>query len=64
MARAFHENYDDLRGADFEAGAPPQGDAARAVLEQWPQVERLCGFSRLGSEDALFNHVQAKRGER
>ncbi len=62
VARAFHENYDDLRGVDFEAGATPQGDASRAVLEQWPRVERLCGFSRLGSEDALFNHVQAKRG--
>ena len=62
VARAFHENYDDLRGADFEAGPPPQGDAARAVLVQWPRVERLCEFSRLGSEDALFNHVQAKRG--
>ena len=62
VARAFHENYDDLRGVEFEAGAPPRWDAAHAVLEQWPRVERLCGFSRLGSEDALFSHVQHKRG--
>ena len=62
VARAFHDNYDDLRGADFEAGPPLQGNAARAVLAQWPAVERLCGFSRLGSEDALFNHIQVQAG--
>ena len=62
VARAFHQNYDYLKDADFETGAPPRRDAARAVLDQWPRVERLCAFARRGSEDALFSHVQAKRG--
>ena len=62
VALAFHENYTDLREVGFETGPPPQGHAARTVLEQWSQVERLCKFSRLKEEDQLFNHVQGKQG--
>ena len=62
VAQAFHENYTDMREAGFGTGPPPQGDAARTVLDQWPQAERLCKFSRLGEADQLFNHVRGKRG--
>ena len=62
VARAFHENYDDIGDAEFDAGAPPRGDAARAVLEQWPRADRLCEFSRLRDDDLLYNHVKGKRG--
>ncbi len=62
VARSFHENYSDMREAEFGAGPAPQGDAARIVLERWPQVERLCGFSRLGEDDDLYNHARGKRG--
>ena len=62
VAQAFHENYADLRDAGFQPGTRPQGDAARAILERWPEAERLCNFSRLGEVDPLFNHVRGKRG--
>ncbi len=62
VAQAFHENYTDMREAGFETGPPPEGHAVRTVLEMWPQVERLCEFSRLGEEDKLLTHVQGKRG--
>ena len=62
VGQAFHENYTDMRQVSFQIGLPPQGHAARTVLEKWSEVERLCKFSRLGEEDQLFNHVQGKRG--
>ena len=62
VALAFHANYADLPDAAFDPGPPPDCVAAQTLLAQWPAVERLCRFSRLGDDDRLVNHVQAKRG--
>ncbi len=62
VALAFHENYTDLKDADFDPGPQPNSDAAGTLPARWPEAERLCGFARLGAEDPLFSHVQGKRG--
>ncbi len=62
VALAFHANYADLQDAAFDPAPPPARVAAQTLLAQWPAAERLCGFARLGDDDRLVNHVQAKRG--
>ena len=61
VARAFHENYADLYAASFHSGTDNHGETISEVLARWPEVDRLCGFSRLGGEDQLFSHVQGKQ---
>lgn len=63
IARKFHENYDLLAGVTFDAGTTDGSRAAEAVrllLESVPEMERLCHLSRLGDEDPLYNHTQAR----
>ena len=70
VALEFHRNYADLRGVSFETPAytPPNGpfsgapetSAVPLLLDSAPELERLCDFARLGSEDPLVRHVHSK----
>ena len=63
IALEFHENYDLLAGVAFDApstGGSAASSAARRLLGSAPEMERLCRFSRLGDEDALYTHTQSK----
>ena len=64
VVQAFHENYADLRDAGFEPGPRPQGDAARTILERWPEAERLCNFSRPGRSGFCCSTTSVGSGER
>ena len=58
LARAFHDNYADL--AEFASDEETSPSAARMVVEKVGELERLCGYSRLGDDDRLYAHTQAK----
>ena len=61
-ALEFHRNYNDLTDVKFEAVAPAQTAAAGMLVDQMPEVGRLCQFSRLVADDPLYGHVQSKLG--
>ena len=61
-ALEFHKNYTDLTGVSFNGAATPAASAAGMLADEWPKVERLCQFSKLGGEDPLYRHIQTKAG--
>ena len=68
----FHKNYDLLEGVEFDDTAihpHPEGEgvtvtpklqASQRLVDAAPELERLCGFSKLRDDDQLFQHVQSK----
>lgn len=70
VALEFHRNYADLRDVSFGtqllpalAGASGEDSSTSVVpllLDSARELERLCGFARLGSDDPLFGHVQSR----
>ena len=76
IAVQFHDNYDLLEGVVFDDTAVhphpkplPEGEgaagmakfqSAQSLVEAVPELERLCGFSKLREDDQLFQHVQSK----
>ena len=60
IALEFHRNYADLRGITFGAMQNPTASVAKALVQEGPELERLCQFSHLGDEDQLYAHVQSK----
>ena len=71
----FHENYDLLAGDGTKTPSPLTGEGwdgggiaedggasqiVRKLLDSAPEMERLCRFSHLRDEDALYTHTQAK----
>ena len=72
VAVKFHENYDLLAHEEFilpQRGKARKGGedntssvsfVIRRLLDAAPEMARLCQFSRLGSDDALYAHTQAK----
>ena len=63
IALKFHENYDLLAGVAFDATSAASSAASVAVrnlLDSAPEMEKLCRFSRLGGEDPLYTHTQAR----
>ena len=60
LAWALHENYADLPGVGFEAPASNVGMATAELETKWPEVERLCQFSKNGPGDLLYDHVQSR----
>ena len=60
IAMAFHQNYSDLRGVEFENLPCPQATSKELLASALPEMERLSRFSNLGSEDLLYRHVQEK----
>ena len=61
-ALEFHRNYTDLADNAFEDAPPMSAGAAEMLADEWPEVERLCQFSKLGDSDPLYSHVQDKAG--
>ncbi len=60
IALEFHRNYADLRGIAFGTAQNPTASVAKALVEEGPELERLCQYSHLGDEDPLYAHVQSK----
>ena len=70
VALEFHRNYADLRGISFgtaPSSTPekassefPATSAVPLLLDSALELERLCDFARLGSEDPLVTHVHSK----
>jgi ATP-dependent exoDNAse (exonuclease V) beta subunit len=63
IALKFHENYDLLADVTFDDHSDASSGASSAVRNLQataPEMERLCQFSQLGSEDILYTHTQAR----
>ena len=61
IARAFHNNYDDLANTVFES-EPPTPQAAQSLIDARAGLEHLCTLSQNGPGDKLYDHVQSKLG--
>ena len=57
LAREFHSNYPDLPKPGPLPDAPPSGAAGMAVVQRWPEAERLLDSSNDGPGDPLYDHV-------
>ena len=63
IALKFHENYDLLADVAFDDRSDASSGASSAVhnlQDSAPEMQRLCHFSRLGGEDALYTHTQSR----
>ncbi len=58
VALEFHRNYDLLEGASFADIPRPSSSAVRRLVDESPELERLCQYSKLGETDRLYSHVQ------
>ena len=58
VAASFHDNYDQLMGADFQDVAMPSSSVITDLTAAAAELQRLCGFSKVQDSDRLFNHVQ------
>ena len=58
VALKFHDNYDLLGPASFGDVLRVAPSAAAAMVGQSDELRRLCGYSKLGQGDALYDHVQ------
>ncbi len=58
VARAFHQNYSDLSDVDFGVSESPHPSVMEPLIEAAPELERLCGYSKNGPGDPLYDHVQ------
>ena len=58
IARAFHQNYSDLSDVDFGVSESPHPSAMEPILAAAPELERLCRYSKNGTGDPLYDHVQ------
>ena len=57
-AAQFHGNYDLIADAEIREIPKPEAAAIPALIKAAPELERLCGYSKIGDGDALFDHVQ------
>ena len=57
-AAQFHDNYDLVADAPIPNAPKPAAEAIPRLIEAAPELERLCGYSKIGDGDALFDHVQ------
>ena len=60
VALEFHRNYADLQDISFGTAQAPATSVVKTLVNEAPELERLCAYSRLGSEDPLYAHVQSK----
>ena len=60
IAQEFHRNYSDLAETRFEASSYPTPTATATLVESMSELERLCEYSKKGTADTLYNHVQSK----
>ena len=60
VAQEFHHNYTDLIDTSFGPWVPPPTGATQQIVKNTPELERLCEYSNLGTEDRLYAHIHAK----
>ena len=58
VALEFHRNYDLLEGASFADTPRPSSSAVQQLMDESPELERLCQYSQLSDSDQLYSHVQ------
>ena len=58
VALEFHRNYDLLEGASFADIPKPSYSAVQQLVDEAPELERLCRYSKLGETDTLYSHIQ------
>ena len=58
IARAFHQNYSDLSDVSFCGADSSQPSAMVQLFDVADELERLCRYSKNGSGDPLYDHVQ------
>lgn len=58
VALAFHQDYDLLETPVFPEVHRPTGTAVSRLKDASGELERLCGYSRTGEGDRLYDHVQ------
>ena len=58
VALEFHQNYDLLEGVSFANIPKPSSSAVQQLVDESPELERLCQYSQLGDSDQLYSHVQ------
>lgn len=58
VALRFHRNYDQLLEAVFNDLPAVDSHVVSELTGLASELERLCGFSKLGEADALFSRVQ------
>ena len=57
LAREFHANYADLSQPGSVTDVAPASAAGTAVIQRWPEAERLLQFSRGGAGDPLYDRI-------
>ena len=57
VALAFHQDYDLLENAEFPGVPMPAPAAVSHLKDSSGELERLCGYSRIGDGDRLYDHV-------
>ena len=57
---AFHQNYSDLREVEWDDVSRPEATSGELLAEAAKEMARLTQFSKLGSEDLLYSHIQDK----
>ena len=60
LALEFHGNYADLAAPVTISEPPPSGTARAALVQRWPEAERLLEFSKNGAGDPLYDHVSMR----
>ena len=58
VALEFHQNYDLLEGVSFADIPRPSSSAVQQLVDEAPELDRLCQYSNLGEPDRLYSHVQ------
>ena len=58
VALTFNNNYDLLETASFVDLPRPTPSASLGLVDASDDLRRLCGFSKLGDGDPLYDHVQ------
>ena len=62
VALTFHQNYDLLEGVSFPDTPMPEPSVVPQLIAASGEFKRLCQFSKLGDQDALYHHVQSLIG--
>ena len=60
LALEFHGNYADLPAPGSVPEAPTAGAAGMAIVQHWPEVERLLEFCKAGTDDRLYQLVSIR----
>ena len=62
VAQEFHRNYTDLTDVAFDSAPAVPSSGVHQLLQAQSELVRLCRYSNLQADDALYRHVQSKMG--